>query len=72
MQDTMRATSAGRARRRPKTYGENRVCADSGCETRLSRYNRETRCFSHAPVEFKRLRGEFTPEYEAKLAKQAS
>lgn len=66
MQDTMRATSAGRARRRPRTYAEDRVCAARECETRLSRYNKETRCFIHAPVKFKRLRGEFTPEYASK------
>ena len=68
MQESMRATSAGRARRRPKTYGEHRVCADEACSTLLSRYNHETFCFQHAPARFRRLRGEFTPEYSAKQA----
>ena len=63
---TMRATTAGRARRRPKTYGEGRVCGDSGCETRLSRYNRAEFCFQHAPARFPRMRGEFTEEYLAR------
>jgi hypothetical protein len=60
---TMRATTAGRARRRPKTYGEARVCDVKGCETRLSRYNRDDHCFQHAPARFPRMRGEFTEEY---------
>jgi hypothetical protein len=62
---TMRATTAGRARRRPKTYGESRTCGDGTCETRLSRYNRNEFCFQHAPVKFPRMRGEFTEEYLA-------
>lgn len=66
MQDTLRATSAGRARRRPKTYGAERVCADFQCETRLSRYNRETFCFAHAPTRYRRMRGEFTTEYSTR------
>lgn len=63
MQETMRATSAGRARRRPRTFGADRVCAHADCETKLSRYNSATHCFSHAPAKFRRLRGEFTSEY---------
>ncbi len=63
---TMRATTAGRARRRPKAYGEGRVCADEDCGTRLSRYNRNQFCFRHAPARFPRMRGEFTEEYMAK------
>ena len=66
VQDTMRATSAGRARRRPKTYGDERVCAEKRCETRLSRYNRETFCFAHAPTKYRRMRGEFTAEYSSR------
>ena len=66
---TMRATTAGRARRRPKTYGEGRTCGDAGCETRLSQYNRNEFCFQHAPARFPRMRGEFTEEF---LAKQKS
>jgi len=65
MEGTMRAVAAGRTSRRPKTYGEHRVCDTEGCSTNLSRYNRETHCFQHAPATFRRLRGEFTPEYAA-------
>ena len=63
---TMRATTAGRARRRPKTYGEDRVCGADHCATKLSRYNRNQFCFRHAPARFPRMRGEFTEEYLAK------
>lgn len=66
MDTALRASSVGRARRRPKTFGENRVCSTTGCETKLSRYNRADNCFSHAPARFPRLRGEFTEEYMAK------
>ena len=66
---TIRASTTGRARRRPKTYGEARVCEAIECETRLSRYNRNDHCFQHAPVRFPRMRGEFTEEY---LARQSS
>jgi hypothetical protein len=63
---TLRASTVGRARRRPKTFGEGRVCADESCSVQLSRYNRAEHCFNHAPARFPRLRGEFTKEYAAK------
>lgn len=63
---TMRATTAGRSRRRPKTFGDDRICGDGGCETRLSRYNRNEYCFQHAPARFPRMRGEFTEDFLAK------
>jgi hypothetical protein len=63
MIDTLRASTVGRTRRRPKTFGEDRSCADPGCSTRLSRYNRADHCYAHAPARFPRLRGEFTEEY---------
>lgn len=66
--DSMRATTTGRARRRPKTYGEDRVCAGDDCATRLSKYNKSDFCFQHAPTRYPRLRGEFTPEYAARQA----
>jgi hypothetical protein len=63
MIDTLRASTVGRTRRRPKTFGEDRTCVDPGCSTRLSRYNRADHCYAHAPARFPRLRGEFTEEY---------
>ncbi len=44
-------------RRKAKTYGDKRVCAEEGCSTRLSTYNRNTQCHTHAPRSFPRTRG---------------
>jgi len=63
MNTTMRASTVGRTRRRPKTYKSGRVCGDESCSVQLSRYNKADYCFNHAPVRFPRLRGEFTQEY---------
>lgn len=60
MQTTMRASTLGRARRRPRNYGTDRVCATTGCQVRLSRYNKSENCFFHTPARFPRLRGEFS------------
>lgn len=65
MQSTMRASTVGRARRRPKTYGTDRVCAGDECTVKLSRYNRSDHCFHHAPAQYPRLRGEFTEQWAA-------
>jgi hypothetical protein len=40
-----------------RTYGEGRVCAHEGCDTRLSVYNRAKYCWAHAPVRFPVVRG---------------
>lgn len=48
-------------RRRPKAIDEQRVCAESGCDTRLTRYNRRTHCYVHAPVKYPRVRGREAP-----------
>jgi hypothetical protein len=68
MQPTMRASTIGRARRRPLSYGEHRVCVAEGCGVRLSRYNKSDHCFQHAPARFPRLRGEFSEEWVARNA----
>jgi hypothetical protein len=49
-----RLTGANRA---PKTYSTERLCAQRGCSTKLSRYNRREWCYAHAPTKFPRLRG---------------
>ena len=51
---------AGR-RRAPKAVDERRVCADSGCVTVLSRYNKKTTCHVHSPIKFPRVRGRDVP-----------
>ena len=48
--------------RAPKTFSSERTCADDGCDTILSRYNRREHCFAHAPTKFPRLRGRVVPE----------
>ena len=48
-QPVLRATrtAPGRA---PQQTELNRVCAATGCETRLSRYNKRQFCYSHWPT----------------------
>jgi len=43
--------------RAPKTYSTERRCAQKGCDTTLSRYNKREWCYTHAPTKFPRLRG---------------
>ena len=38
-------------------FPEGRVCAQPGCETRLSTYNKRDRCWAHAEMKVPRLRG---------------
>lgn len=45
------------SRRKSKTYGENRVCAQEGCEQVMSKYNHNDKCFQHAPKRTPRVRG---------------
>jgi hypothetical protein len=33
-----------------RTYSSGRVCAEPGCETKLSVYNKWTFCWQHEPV----------------------
>jgi hypothetical protein len=40
-----------------KTHGDDRVCAASGCGTRLSRYNPARLCWQHAEIVFPTYRG---------------
>ncbi|HVM12130.1 MAG TPA: hypothetical protein VM638_06620 [Actinomycetota bacterium] len=41
-----------------RTYGGGRVCAEQGCETRISIYNKATHCWAHAPLRYPVSRGE--------------
>lgn len=43
--------------RPPKTIDDKRTCADSDCETVLSRYNKRATCSIHTPTHFPRNRG---------------
>lgn len=44
-------------RRKLKTYGDDRICENEACSTRLSKYNQNTMCHRHAPRRFPRTRG---------------
>jgi hypothetical protein len=48
-------------RRAPKAVEGRRVCAEKGCDTVLSRYNRKNHCHVHAPTKFPRVRGREAP-----------
>lgn len=40
----------------PRQAAAGRLCAEPGCITVLSRYNRKTTCWLHSPVEIPRGR----------------
>ena len=40
-----------------RTWAEGRRCAEEGCTTELSIYNRATYCWAHAPVRYYIPRG---------------
>ncbi len=41
-----------------RTYGDGRVCAHEGCETRISQYNKAEFCYMHTPLRYPLIRGE--------------
>lgn len=43
--------------RASQKYPEGRKCAQPGCETLLSTYNRRDKCWAHAEMKVPRLRG---------------
>ena len=43
--------------RRNRVWGRNRVCAQEGCPTRLSMYNRAKFCWAHEPIHYYIARG---------------
>jgi hypothetical protein len=43
--------------RRNRVWGEGRVCAESGCITRLSIYNKSRYCWAHEPLHYYISRG---------------
>ena len=58
MTDVIRGSRPGDAKRPNQTYADGRVCAQVGCETRISIYNRATYCWKHTPVRFPVVRGD--------------
>jgi hypothetical protein len=43
--------------KRSRRFAQGRLCAHSGCITRLSMYNRKDTCYIHAETKIPRLRG---------------
>lgn len=62
MADTLKGNKLHGGVRPSRKFGEGRICADSGCDTLLSQYNRREYCFAHAPVRFPRVRGRVVAE----------
>ena len=56
-ESAIRGAQAKGLPRASQRYPEGRVCEQPGCETRLSRYNRRTKCWAHAEMKAPRLRG---------------
>ncbi|MGH2740858.1 MAG: hypothetical protein ACRDH6_10315 [Actinomycetota bacterium] len=40
-----------------RTYRKGRVCADRGCSTVISVYNKARYCWAHTPIEYPLVRG---------------
>ena len=51
--------------RASQKFPKGRVCAEPGCETRLSTYNRRDKCWAHADMKVPRLRGRKSRPAEA-------
>ena len=56
-QDAIRGSRALALPRANKKAPEGRVCAQEGCGTRLSTYNKRDKCWAHAEMKVPRLRG---------------
>jgi len=49
-EEKFRGASVRSLPRPNRQYDGGRVCADPGCETKLSRYNKWEYCWQHEPV----------------------
>jgi len=56
-QEAIRGSKALSLPRANQKAPEGRVCAQPGCETKLSTYNKRERCWAHAEMKVPRLRG---------------
>jgi hypothetical protein len=57
-QTVIRGSRARELPRPNRTYAAGRLCAQEGCPTRLSIYNKSDHCWQHDPVSFPLVRGE--------------
>lgn len=53
----MRGEHAHALPRANRVFAPGRVCAEEGCDTRLSIYNKSTLCWQHEPLRYDVLRG---------------
>ena len=54
----MKGTKPGRLPRPSRaTEGDERVCSEGDCSTKLSRYNARERCWQHSDVVYPHYRG---------------
>jgi hypothetical protein len=65
MSDIVKGAAIKGMTRPSRRFGQDRVCAKSGCETKLSQYNKAEYCHAHAPVRFPRVRGKILDEQGA-------
>jgi hypothetical protein len=54
---SLRGSSVQALPRPNRTWGAGRTCAEEGCTTELSIYNRSHYCWAHAPVRYYIPRG---------------
>jgi hypothetical protein len=54
---SLRGESVRALPRKNRTWAGGRACAESGCPTRLSIYNRSKYCWAHAPTSYYVPRG---------------
>jgi hypothetical protein len=53
----MKGTRPGKLPDPNRTEPSGRVCAEPGCDTALSIYNRRSRCWQHTEIVFPNYRG---------------
>jgi len=54
---SMRGAAVRALPRRNRRWSEGRTCAEDGCITRISIYNKSKYCWSHEPVRYYIARG---------------
>lgn len=62
MSEIMKGNRVQGKLRAPRQHDADRRCEQDGCATLLSRYNKRSYCYAHAPTRFPRLRGRVVPE----------
>lgn len=62
MSEIMKGNKVQGKLRAPRQHDTDRRCESEDCETLLSRYNKRSYCYAHAPTRFPRLRGRVAPD----------